>query len=62
MGRSGFGATPINPPLAPFVKGGGPQDRGMLPSDCIFIRGSEFAEFGAFVVKLFSPQTLHYYA
>ncbi len=38
MGRSGFGATPINPPLAPFVKGVGPQDRGILPSDCIFIK------------------------
>ncbi len=39
MGRSGFGATPFKSPLAPFVKGGGPQDRGILPSDCIFIRG-----------------------
>jgi hypothetical protein len=33
-----FAATPTNPPIAPFAKGGGPQDRG------IFVSGQEFYE------------------
>ena len=33
---SPFGATPINPPIAPFAKGGGPQDRGIFGSQSYF--------------------------
>jgi hypothetical protein len=50
-----FAATPTNSPFAPFCKGGGPQDRGILPSvecsmsvqkklglpEAIFIRGAK---------------------
>ena len=48
-------ATPRNPPLAPFGKGGGPQDRGIFASifmrsvavtNCIFIRDAMAAMAG----------------
>jgi len=32
MNRSDW-VNPINPPLAPFAKGGGPQDRGIFAFD-----------------------------
>jgi hypothetical protein len=33
-----FKAATENPPMAPFVKGGGPKDRGILALIGIFIR------------------------
>jgi hypothetical protein len=40
-----FGATPINPPMAPFCRGGGPQDRGIFVSNRHFHkRGAEDTE------------------
>jgi hypothetical protein len=36
-----FKAATENPPMAPFVKGGGPKDRGILALIGIFIRGAK---------------------
>jgi hypothetical protein len=44
MSCSGLGANAHKSPMAPFVKGGGPQDRGILAPDTIFIRAIERAK------------------
>jgi hypothetical protein len=38
MSRATFKATMENPSMAPFPKGGGPKDRGILPLIVILIR------------------------
>ena len=35
MSCSAFKAVRINPPMAPFLKGGGPQNRGILALNAI---------------------------